>query len=393
MTDSLGTLFDWHNHTPLHICICGGGSLAHAVAAVLGRQSNLKITLLTRKPALWSKSITLVYKNEAELTGRLSAVSDDPAKVVRGAKFVILAVPHMARDEVLKKIAPFIGPETWLGGFPGFGGLPWSIKRTISRNVPILGLQRVPYVRSTLEYGQAVLVNGVRPRLFVATLPQHYAYRASAWIERLFNIPASPLKHYTSVCLSNSNPIYHPARLYAMWKDDEATTLWQQCPRFYEDWDDTASDIYYACDRELRSIAQQLHQEAPESDSLLNHFRVDSVSQITQTIRNIYALRSRAAPMKRTPSGWSPDLNSYYFTEDIPYGIVTQRALAELADVETPVLDTIIHWAQRWMGKTWLHDGRLRGKDAHHLPLPQNAGIHSAAALRAWLSNNNGKID
>ncbi|CCF96994.1 NAD/NADP octopine/nopaline dehydrogenase family protein [Ralstonia solanacearum] len=365
---------------PFRVCICGGGSLAHALAAVLGAQSSNEVRLLTRQPARWSRTIRLIYLDKGELCGRLHAVSDDPAEVVVDADLVILAVPHAAREAVLRRIACWLGARTWLAGFPGFGGLVWAIRRVLG-DQPVMGLQRVPYVRKVISYGQVVWVSGIRPELFVATVPSGYAPMAARLLQALLNVPAKPLAHYLGVCLSNSNPIFHPSRLYALWRDAGRDLVWTHRPEFYEDWDDLASETYLACERDLQAIGAACPVDLSARQTLLEHYRATNAREVTRIIRGIAALRDRPVPMRAAGTGWTPDLYSYYFTEDIPYGIVIQRALADIVNVPTPALDAVISWAQRWTGMDWLNGGKVCGRDALDLPLPQWLGVADGRAL------------
>ncbi|KVP87402.1 dehydrogenase [Burkholderia ubonensis] len=366
---------------PLRICVCGGGSLAHALVAVLGARASNEVRLLTRQPARWSRRIRLIYLDKAELHGTVHAVSGAPCDVIAGADLVILAIPHAAREAVLRRIAPHLGPRTWLAGFPGYGGLPWAVRAALGPEQRFLGLQRVPYVRKVVSYGEVVWVSGIRPELFVATVPSRYAPSAARWLQALLNIPTTPLAHYLAVCLSNSNPIFHPARLYALWRDANPDGVWATRPQFYEDWDDPASARYLACEGDLQSIGHACPADLSGRRTLLEHYGARDAREMTRIIRRIAALRDRPVPMRAVGDGWTPDLHSYYFAEDVPYGIVVQRALADIAGVATPALDEVIRWAQRWMGKTWLDDHHALGPDTLGLPVPQRFGVASAAEL------------
>ncbi|MBN3815978.1 NAD(P)-binding domain-containing protein [Paraburkholderia sp. Se-20369] len=385
MTTSADLFPDRPRGAPFRICVCGGGSLAHALVAVLGASASNEVRLLTRQPERWSRRIRLIYLDKAELYGAVHAVSDDPSEVVADADLVILAIPHAAREVVLRRIAPYLSPHTWLAGFPGYGGLPWAVRLALGPEQRLLGLQRVPYVRKVVSYGEVVWVSGIRPELFVATVPSHYAPSAARWLQVLLNIPTTPLAHYLAVCLSNSNPIFHPARLYSRWRDASPEGVWATRPQFYEDWDEPASARYLACEHDLQSIGRACPVDLSGRRTLLEHYGARDAREMTQIIRRIAALRDRPMPMRAVDHGWTPDLHSYYFAEDVPYGIVVQRALAEIVGVATPALDEVIRWAQRWMGRTWLDDGHALGSDTRGLPLPQRFGVANAADLVAML--------
>ena len=49
-----------------------------------------------------------------------------------------------------------------------------------------------------------------------------------------------------------------------------------------------------------------------------------------------------------------PDFSHRYITEDVPYGLVVTRGVAELAGVPTPTIDRVVAWAQRVAGLSYL---------------------------------------
>src|SRR5215831_5016405 len=107
---------------PIQVCLCGGGSLAHALTAVLGAQPGVKVNLLTRRPAEWHKMVTAAVGTEYAILGRISSISNRPADVVPFADLVILTVPAFARTEVLRALQSFIQESSWVGSIPGHGG-------------------------------------------------------------------------------------------------------------------------------------------------------------------------------------------------------------------------------------------------------------------------------
>merc|ERR1712178_73035 len=77
-------------------------------------------------------------------------------------------------------------------------------------------------------------------------------------------------------------------------------------------------------------------------------------------------------PMKAVEGskGFEPDFTNRYFTEDIPEGVAMYKGIADLAGVETPVLDEIVCFFQTFMGKEYIKDGKLVGKDVSETKSP-----------------------
>jgi hypothetical protein len=84
------------------------------------------------------------------------------------------------------------------------------------------------------------------------------------------------------------------------------------------------------------------------------------------------------------PGKFVPNFDYRYLSEDVPFGLVATRALAEIADVDTPAIEEVITWAQSVLHRTYLRGGRLKGEDVKDLPIPQNHGISTLADLIEW---------
>jgi hypothetical protein len=96
----------------------------------------------------------------------------------------------------------------------------------------------------------------------------------------------------------------------------------------------------------------------------------------------LYALQ---APMlQRGPDELVPDFGYRFLSEDVPYGLVIVRAIAELAGVDTPTIDSVLRWTERMLEKSYFHQGMVQGTDTVELPTPQNHGIHSLSKLIDW---------
>lgn len=55
--------------------------------------------------------------------------------------------------------------------------------------------------------------------------------------------------------------------------------------------------------------------------------------------------------------------------------MIVIRGIAELAGVDTPTLDEVIIWCQQVMGKEFLVDGKVAGKDLNMTRCPQIYGF------------------
>ena len=100
------------------------------------------------------------------------------------------------------------------------------------------------------------------------------------------------------------------------------------------------------------------------------------------------ALQTNAAyqgikhPVKTTEDGkFVPDFTHRYLTEDVPYGLVVIRGIAEIVGAKTPNIDRVLTWCQEKMGKEYLVNSKLQGKDVASSRAPQKYGFTSLASI------------
>jgi hypothetical protein len=333
---------------------------------VLAADPANEVRLLTRQPGRWSTKIRAIYRDIAEVSGLLEVVTDDVCTAVRGAGTILVCTPLQTRAELLRRIGPELSPGAWVGGIPGFGGFERDAA-SLPEHARVFGLQRVPYVRKTISYGEAVWLSGIRPRLFVGTLPSASASEAAALVEELLGIPTTPLSTYSAVALSASNAIFHPARLVTCFPAPEFRAAPMRGFQFYEDWDDDASIAYLALDADVQAIASGLAVPPGEAVPIPEHFGISNSGQLTTRIQTIRALRDRSLPMRGAERRL--DMESHYLTEDAWFALPALQRLGREARVPTPAIDQAVGWAEA------ARDLCLAGADRQIDPIPVHSTV------------------
>ena len=84
------------------------------------------------------------------------------------------------------------------------------------------------------------------------------------------------------------------------------------------------------------------------------------------------------------PDTFTADFTTRYLAEDVPYGLVVVRGIAELAGAPTPIIDRVISWAQDRLDRRYLVNGALAGPDLAETRAPQAYNIRSLASLIEW---------
>jgi len=123
---------------------------------------------------------------------------------------------------------------------------------------------------------------------------------------------------------------------------------------------------------------------------VLDWLRLSYPSQTSDTSTVAACFRTGPLQVRRVPTTETSegllvaDFSGRYLTEDLPFGLVVTRAIAELAQVDTPAIDRVIAWAQEKMGKKYLVDGKLDPHATRDLPIPQHIGCQTPEDLINW---------
>ena len=151
-----------------------------------------------------------------------------------------------------------------------------------------------------------------------------------------------------------------------MFKDWTPDKVYDRIPYMYNiDWDNESSQCWIDCDNELREIITKLPMNAQEVPSILAYYECSDAESLTKKMQSIEPFKTVQAHMIEVKNGYKVDASIRYFTEDIPFGMLLIKAFAEKTGTPTPNIDKVLYWAQNVMGKEYIVNGKLIGKDSH----------------------------
>ncbi len=333
------------------VCICGGGSQAHISAGVIGSNSNYSVNILTRQPQKWSHDFVTKDSAGKEYKAYLNKISNDPKEIIPESDIILICLPGYAIRSVLLQIRDYIQPNSIIGCVFGGSGFFFEAFDIYGKHIKSFALQRVPYTGRSLEYGHSAILKGYKPYLKVATTNIENPVSIAAMLEDIYNTPVRLLSHFIEATLSNSNPILHPVRMFVLFRDWTPNKFYSSVPFMYNtDWDDESSELWVKCDTELRDIINKLPVNGEEIPSVLDYYGCSDINELTRKIQSIEPFKNVQPHMIKTPDGYQPDIDHRYFKEDIPYGLILIKSVAEYVGVSTPNIDMVLSWAQKVMG-------------------------------------------
>ena len=328
------------------ICLCGGGSLGHVIAAWLSAKGTAEVSILTGSPDRWNKEINVFLPESEVLTGRLTSVSGNPEEVISDADVVLFCYPGFMIASELERIKSYLKQDAYVGSVFSSTGFFFEALRILSPSQPLWGFQRVPFICRVQEYGSSARLLGYKPcyHIAVENVPDEQKRKFADMISEWFERPVHLLKNYYEASLTNSNPLLHTSRLYTMFGRENEGRVYPRMINFYEDWTVEAADVLIKMDREFFELLKVLPVTEGYLPPILEYYESHDAQSLAAKLSSIAGFKGITSPMIQTEEGWIPDFKSRYFTEDFPYGLKYIWQLAHAYNISTPVIDEVYQW-------------------------------------------------
>jgi hypothetical protein len=192
--------------------------------------------------------------------------------------------------------------------------------------------------------------------------------------------------------------------MYGLSRDKESKTFGRnEIPLFYQGVDPSTAELLQAMSDEVQAITSELADRLPDFkknevppiyDWLLRSYPnyISDGSTLQRAFNTNQAYAGLRIPTRSTgPDTFVVDYTARYLSEDVPYGLVVIRGIAELVDVRTPTIDEVIVWAQTRLGKQYMANGTLTGPDLAETRAPQVYGIQTFSGLASHANLANRK--
>lgn len=324
----------------MRICVFGGGNIAHALCAAIARYE--PVGVITRRPSEWADKIAYEQDDMTFVSGQKVIASSD-AMLASDAEVVFVALPQFAIESAVDQLISVLPKGAAVVLVPAPARMDVYANKLSAAGLTAVGIQRVPYISRTLEYGRKVRISHDRMVHKLVVSEEDAKNLWSKLLPRWFGGEVVYLSCFKSLAFSNSNPLLHPSRLVVLFKNWQDRFFWEN-PPFYAGWTSESSELYIAADCELLEVMKRYPEVNLKTDyeSVLDHYGVRTAEELTEKIRSIPSFRSILSPMKELDGKWVPDFDSRYFTEDIPFGTKVIQDYARNVGVSTPTIDRFV---------------------------------------------------
>ncbi|XP_041359497.1 opine dehydrogenase-like [Gigantopelta aegis] len=390
----------------LVVLVCGGGNGAHTAAGLSASRENTEsrvLTLFKDEAERWTNMMKendfTVQVNDPNtnkctyIKAKPKIVSKDPAKVVPGAHLIIFTMPAFAHPTYFEAIRPHLEAGATVVGMPGQPGFEFQcfdILKDKAKSCTIMSFESLPWATRILEFGKTVEILGAKESLMGSiikgkTKPSHDPLQSMQKIVGLRPVLKQTSNYIEPYLLTKA--IVHPPIMYARWKDWDGKPLDKE-PLFYQGVDEMGAKYLSGVADELMETAKAFQKKNPKLDMshvihLTDWYRQDYAKDIKDKTNLKTCLHTNAAydglvhPMIEKDGKFMPNFKYRYLVEDVPNGLVVTKGLALIAGVKTPYTDEVLLWCQKTMGKEYMVDGQLKGKDIKDSRCPQRYGYNT----------------
>lgn len=386
----------------MQVTVCGGGNAAHTAVGLLASRDDLIVNVYLsyeHEARKWLEGNRVsngiqVLQPDGYALGKPCQISSNPGEVLPGSKLVLLTVPAFAHEDVLREIAPHLDMGAWVGALPARSCFELCVQDVLKEklgSITIFGLQTLPWACRIQHYGQQVLLLGTKSQVDLAVEPQEQATALANCLSDLLGLMVNPVASFLSLTLAGTGQLVHPGIMYGLFHGWDGAP-YAQAPLFYQGVDAESASVLQSMSNEVQMIRAALEQQFSDLD--LSAVRpldewlrrsypqdIEDSSTLQSCLNTNRSYTELRAPMRALDGGLEPDFQARYLSEDVPYSLVGTLGIAELADIPVAVIKQVVQWAQERLGKEYLVDGEMCGRDLVHTRAPQRYGIRSIDPL------------
>lgn len=395
----------------IKLLICGSGNGAHAFAGIASSLHGTEVRVLSLyqdeaerwNASMQTKDLEVILHRKGQdttsVTSKPSMVTKNAQDAMQNVDIVVFVLPAFAHQVFLDALKPYLKPGTILVGMPGEPGFEFQVRHVLGetgRQCTVMNFESLPWACRITEFGAKCEVLGTKETLLGAlkegegVAPQKDPVSTLQYL--LGPLPKLIVSgHLVGVQLMSVNAYLHTSITYGQWVGWDGKPL-AEAPLFYNGLTESAANILSSVSDEVVSIAKAFGEKTGADMSNVEHIYYWYMRCYPQDIAdktNLYtAIQTNAAyqglkhPVKITEDGkFLPDFTHRYMTEDIPFGLVVIRGIAEIIGLETPNIDRVLTWSQQQMEKEYLMDKKLQGKDVSTSRAPQSYGFTTLESI------------
>ncbi len=346
----------------INICVVGAGNGGQALAgyfAMKGFDTSIYNRSRWRiEPIIDSKKIKL--EGEVKGTFEISFATTNIEEAIKNRKLIMVVVPAFAHKDIAEKIAPFVEDGQIILLNPGRTGGVLEFfnifkKMGVKKDVVLAEAQTFIFA-SRMSNPGVVKIFKIKNAVPVSALPSKRNNELKEVMEKVMpEFEVVPNIIYTS--FNNIGAVFHPATLILNAGRIEST--FGKFEFYLEGITQSVAKILEKVDEERCNVMRVFGVEPLTSVNWLKYAYDVTGKNLYEAIHNNSGYQGITAP---------PSIDNRYITEDVPMSLVPISSFGKEFGIETPVIDSTIHYANVMMEEDYFKTGRtveslgLKGK-------------------------------
>lgn len=332
------------------IAIVGAGNVGQAIAGHMTLKGH-SVHVFSR---FESDYAAIQERGGIRLTGDIEgeAVPDllttDLARAVDGVDVIVVAAPAFAHPYLSGELAEVIEPDQLVLFQPAVLGSALELTRKTKlagREPGVVAETSTSLYTCRLQRPAEVYVGAVKNAVPVSAIPQSATPAVLDRLEPFFGQRYVDGGDTLRVGLTNINPVYHVPPAILNFKTVEEAERRPQHTLVT----DRIGEVVNELDQERVSFGRALGVELPTFwDFLETSYGVREGSFVDRVVAG-YGRQAFPEP---------DSLTHRYFTEDIPFGLLTWSTIAEQIGVAMPITDSFVTISGVLCGREWAREGR-----------------------------------
>jgi opine dehydrogenase len=321
------------------ITVLGGGNGAHTMAADLTLKG-YKVNMC-EAPEFKEGISTTLERQAIDLIDawgethkvKLNLVTTNIEEALKDVNYIMMAVPAFATKTFFNRIIPYLQDGQtvikWSANFSALAFAKLLKEEGINKDITLAEAHTLPWGCRLVAPGTAqIMVWAVK--LLVASLPAKNIERVIKDVKEMYPVVAG--ENVLATTLNNLNPIVHPVGtiMNAGWVDS------------------MGKDFYLYRDGNTLSISRGIKIVFEEVSHVADAIGVKMLEYPEEdfwkksTIMSTYFRATFDKEGAVTKISGPSSVKNRYISEDLPYGLVPIKKLAQQYDVSTPFIDAVI---------------------------------------------------
>lgn len=332
----------------MKVAVIGAGNGGQAIAGFLASKGHV-VSLYDRSISRLNGLSSIRLTGQITCEGPIAFSSTDIGKVIRSAEIVMVATTATAHEELATMMAPHITDGQIIVLNPGRTGGAYEFRRIINSlacgiHYFVVEAQTLLYACRLIEPG-VVNIIGEKKHVYVSAYPSSHNELIAPVLTELF--PAFKFVANTLITsFENIGAIFHPSIVLF----NLASIERNQSFYFYRDLTQKISDYIERIDNERLLIGKRYGVELlSASDWVVNAYENVVGETLLERIRSNPAYYDIISPS---------DIYARQIFEDVPTGLVPFQAFARQAEINTPVIDSLISICSSFFDVDFTNEGR-----------------------------------